>query len=190
MINQYQQRLVSAIQYFSKNVKYPSKTKMFKLLYFMDIEHIKETGLPITNLEYYTWDYGPVPRSVWHDLKDGYNPKYFSGFVKLIPINYDEEDESTKLEFRCIKSPDMSVFTPRQIKIIEKITLIYKEARSIEISKISHEIKKPWSITKEQKGMNKIIDLTLALEDSDPISKEDAERLISERKEMIYNFPF
>ena len=190
MVNQYQQRLVSAIQYFSKKVKYPSKTKMFKLLYFMDIEHIKETGLPITNLEYYTWEYGPVPREIWYDLKDGRNPEYFSGFVKLIPISYDEDDESSKLEFRCVKPPDMSVFTPRQIRILEKIAIIYRDAISIEMSKISHEINKPWSITKEQKGMNEKIDLTIAIESSNKIDQEKAKRLISEREEMIYNFPF
>jgi hypothetical protein len=43
MNNTYREKILNAVLYFAKNVKYPSKVKIFKLLYFLDFIHYKET---------------------------------------------------------------------------------------------------------------------------------------------------
>jgi len=190
MLNQYQDKLVSAIQFFTRNVKFPTKTKIFKLLFFFDEEHYKQTGLTVTNLDYFAWSYGPVPKSIWYDIKDGKEPDYLKGKVKLIPSSIDEENETIKLEIKSISQPDLTIFTPRQLKILEQIVFIYKDVKPNLISSISHQANKPWDLTIKQKGEKQKIDMNLALEPSDPITSEDADHLMNERKEMILNFPF
>ena len=57
----YKSKLINAIIYFSKEVKYPTITKIFKLLNILDFYHIKQVGIPVTNKKYYAWKFGPVP---------------------------------------------------------------------------------------------------------------------------------
>ena len=59
--NTYRQKLLIAIIYFTKNVKKPSKVKIFKLLYFLDFKHFQQTGRNVTNLDYFALEFGPVP---------------------------------------------------------------------------------------------------------------------------------
>jgi uncharacterized phage-associated protein len=188
MINQYQEKLVSAIQYFASKVKYPTKTKIFKLLFFFDEEHYKQTGLTVTDIDYYAWSFGPVPRKIWFDIKDGCTPDYMKGKIKLIHSSLDEENGTVKLEFKSIESPNMSVFTPRQIKILKQLVMIYKDIKPNVISSISHDRNKPWDLTIRTKGEKQKIDLNIALETTDPILKDEAEQLKRERDEMIRNF--
>ena len=50
--------------YFSK--KQPiSLTKALKLLFLLDETSVKETGVPITWLDYYAWERGPVANDVY-----------------------------------------------------------------------------------------------------------------------------
>jgi len=190
MIDQYQERLVAAIQYFAKNVKYPSKTKIFKLLFFLDEEHYKQTGLTVTNLDYFAWDFGPVPRKIWCDIKDGQEPDYLKGKIRLMPSYDDEDNESRKIEFRTIGSPNMMAFTPRQVLILENISKIYRDVKPNQISSLSHEKNKPWDVTIQTKGAKQKIDFDIVLSQSDPVTKDEAIQLMKDRSEMITNFPF
>ena len=42
-------------------VKPLGKLKLFKLLYFTDVTHMRTVGEPITGAEYLKYSYGPVP---------------------------------------------------------------------------------------------------------------------------------
>lgn len=61
--NSYREKLLHAILFFSSRVKTPSKVKIFKLLYFLDFEHFKETGRSVTNLDYYAMTLGQFPKT-------------------------------------------------------------------------------------------------------------------------------
>jgi uncharacterized phage-associated protein len=95
-MNLYKQKVINSILYFSKNVKHPSKVKIFKLLYFLDFTHFKETGRSVTNYKYYAWDFGPVPVELFNELKDEI-PKEFESFFSLKKTQVS--DEIDKIEF-------------------------------------------------------------------------------------------
>ena len=61
IITHRKEKLFNAIVYFVKNTKYCNKTKLMKLLYYLDFWHFKETGASVTGLDYYAWDFGPYP---------------------------------------------------------------------------------------------------------------------------------
>src|SRR5262245_53794223 len=83
--NTYRAKLLNAILFFVKKVKFPSKVKIFKLLFFLDFEHFKQTGRSVTNLDYYAWDFGPVPKDFFIELcKAGQVPEDFKNELNLM----------------------------------------------------------------------------------------------------------
>jgi hypothetical protein len=51
LITHERDKLINAIIFFAKNTRFLGKTKLCKLLYFLDFEHFKETGRPVTGLD-------------------------------------------------------------------------------------------------------------------------------------------
>ncbi len=184
--NIYRQKLLNAVLYFAGNTKFAGITKMSKLLYFLDFMHFKETGYPSIGLQYFAFDQGPVPKSFWLEVKDGNVPEDFKNKLAIIPKA--EESESNYKEFKAKASPDLSVFTPREKKILENIVFMFSELKAKDISDISHLKKEPWDITRKQKGKNGIIDYVLALDDKALVSKEEAEESLKEHFEIVKNF--
>src|SRR5215510_5956153 len=56
-------KLMQLIVFFAHHeaVKPLGKTKLFKLLYFTDVTHMRTVGEPITGAEYLKYPNGPVP---------------------------------------------------------------------------------------------------------------------------------
>ena len=56
-------KLMQLIVFFAHHeaVKPLGKTKLFKLLHFTDVTHMRTVGEPITGAEYLKYPYGPVP---------------------------------------------------------------------------------------------------------------------------------
>lgn len=69
LINHNREKLLNAIIYFLKNTKYCGLTKLCKLLYYLDFMHFRETGRAVTGLDYFAWDFGPVPQTLYFELK-------------------------------------------------------------------------------------------------------------------------
>ena len=52
----------NAILYFlNKQIKYPTKTKLFKLLYYLDFDYFERYDKAVTNDKYKKMQFGPVP---------------------------------------------------------------------------------------------------------------------------------
>ncbi len=74
IITNHRIKIINAIVYFANNTKYCGKTKLLKLLYFLDFRHFKETGKSVTGLDYYAWNMGPVPKDVYEELSGKMKP--------------------------------------------------------------------------------------------------------------------
>lgn len=68
LISHERDKLINAILFFGKETKNCGKTKLFKLLYFLDFEHFKQTGRSVTGLEYHAWKMGPVPVTLYDEF--------------------------------------------------------------------------------------------------------------------------
>ncbi len=153
----YRKKLLNAVLFFAKNTKHLNLTKVSKLLCFLDFTHFKQTGYPSIGLNYYTFRNGPVPRDFWLEIKDGSVPEDFKGKLALIPKTDDFAPNYKELEIRAIKSPDLSVFTPRETKILENLAFIFRDARAWEISEVSHLPNQPWDVTIKKGGENSLL---------------------------------
>jgi len=179
-INIYRKKLLNAILYFAKNTKHANLTKLSKLLYFLDFTHFKQMGYPFIGLEYYAFEKGPVPKDFWLEIRGGNVPDDFSGKFALIPKTDDFAPNYKELEIRAIETPDLSVFTPREKKILEELAFIYKEARAWQISEVTHLPKQPWDITVKNSGKNQIIDYLLAIDEESGVSLDEARDYLKE----------
>ncbi|SRR5260221_1035450 len=61
MLNEAKYR--NAILYFAHHVRQLGRTKLWKLLYYLDFDHFERYGTSVTGEEYWKWDNGPVPSS-------------------------------------------------------------------------------------------------------------------------------
>jgi len=186
--NIYRKKLLNAILYFAKNTKHVNLTKLSKLLYFLDFTHFKQIGYPSIGLEYYAFEKGPVPKDFWLEIRGGNVPDDFSGKFALIPKTDDFAPNYKELEIRAIETPDLSVFTPREIKILENLAFIYKEAWAWQISEVTHLPKQPWDITIKRSGKNQVIDYLLAIDEKSGVSLDEARDSLKEHFEVVQNF--
>jgi uncharacterized phage-associated protein len=187
MNNTYREKILNAILYFAKKVKYPSKVKMFKLLYFLDFIHFKETGQSVTNLDYYAWDYGPVPKDLFEELKSGEVPEDLRDHISIVP--YEKSADKAGFEFEAKHTPDLKVFSPREQRIMEELVFVFKDVTPTQISEISHLKNLPWDRTLKTKGKYARIEYELAIDQDAKTTKEDAKEQMEERAEMLANFP-
>ena len=187
-VNIYRKKLLNAVLFFAKNSKHLNLTKLSKLLYFLDFTHFKQTGYPSIGLQYYTFKWGPVPRDFWSEIKDGNVPEDFRGKLALIPRTDDFAPSYKEIEVQAIEKPDLSIFTPRETKILEDLALIFKDTRARDISEVSHLPKQPWDITFKKSGENCPIDYLLAIDERSEVSLDDARESLKEYFEAVRNF--
>ena len=183
----YRQKLLNSVLFFAQNTKHLNLSKISKLLYFLDFMHFKQTGYPSIGLKYYTFRKGPVPKDFWLELIDGNVPDDFMGKFALIPRTDDFAPDYKELEIRATEPPDLSFFTPREVKIMKDLAFIYKDARAWQISDVSHLPRQPWDITVKGKGWNQPIDYLLAIDDKSKVSLDEARDSLKEHFEVVQN---
>lgn len=188
LTNTYRRKLLNAVLYFSRRVRNPSKVKIFKLLYFLDFEHFKETGRSVTNLDYYAFDFGPVPLDFYKEIFDNTVSGDFTDALSIAPFESEETGKKGGM-FRAKRPPDLSVFSPREQRILEKLAFMFKDVDARTISDVSHFKNHPWDKTMKEKGTLEKIDYILALDSEADVSIDDALESMKEREEMLKNFP-
>lgn len=160
LIEHNREKLINAIIYFLKNTKYCGKTKLFKLLYFFDFIHFRETGKSVTDLKYYAWDFGPFPVDLFKEINSP-PPDFQKNFY------ISTKPDKQFVEIKPKKKFDDKYFTKRELRILEKIAFIFKEAKAEDIVEASHLPNHPWDKTIRSKGEKAKIDYMLALDDSE-----------------------
>jgi len=185
LINHNREKLLNALIYFSRNTHSCGKTKLFKLLYFLDFIHFRETGRSVTGLNYYAWDKGPVPQDLFHELKQ---PD--KDLKQTIALLKQSEDENDKLCRVIAKKPfDPKYFTKREMKIMDRLSFIFKDALAKDMVEITHLTGTPWDKTMKEKGPGKRIDYSLAIDGSKgALTSEEIEERMSEIKEVTQIF--
>ena len=176
------EKRVNAIVYFCRHTRNLSMTKLFKLLFFLDFLHFKEVGRPVTDLEYFAWDYGPVPAELFFEIKERRAPP------EILRCIVEEKDplsgESKGQYFKSIKSPDLEVFSQREIRILEEVSEIFRDAKATEMTEITHLKNEPWHKTLKTKGERAKIDFLLALDKDAKIDEDLARDRLELSKEM------
>jgi uncharacterized phage-associated protein len=179
LINHNREKLINSIIYFLKNTKYCGKTKLFKLLFLLDFSHFKQTAKSVTGLRYYAWQMGPVPAKLFHELSQPQDD--FKACIVTPP--QVSPDEFYKMKARC--QFEAKFFSQRELKLMEKIAFIFRDARAENMVEVSHLPNRPWDKTIKTKGEYQEIDYFLALDQTpESLCLEDAEEIFNDIEEV------
>jgi uncharacterized phage-associated protein len=177
IITHNREKLVNSIIYFAKNTKYCGKTKLMKLLYFLDFAHFKQTGKSVTGLGYFAWRMGPVPRELFEELSGRMKPDMKSAINDLPEEGFQQ--------IRPKKRFDPQYFSNKEIELLKDIAIIFRDAKADAMVESTHLKNEPWDKTLHEKGEFEKIDYMLAI-DSDIVSLpfNEAKERFEERLEM------
>lgn len=176
LIEHNREKLINAFIYFLKNTKYCGKTKLFKLLYFLDFMHFRETGKSVTGLDYCAWNFGPVPAELFKEIN---NPPADLQKNIFIPPTNDEQFVEMKPKSKF----DDKYFSKRELRILEQVAFIFKEAKAEDIVEASHLPNHPWDKTIRTKGEKAKIDYMFALDDTEnSLSSEEVSERVKDRE--------
>jgi uncharacterized phage-associated protein len=170
------EKLIHAATYFLKKTKYCGKTKLCKLLYYLDFMHFRETGRSVTGLVYQAWKFGPFPP----DFGNSLDTSSTTGFP-LMAVK--SETGFTEIKSKVVFDSDW--FSAREMSLLTKVAEIFQEAKTEHIVEASHLPNHPWDKTRKEKGDLAEIDYLLALDSStNSISLEEALEQIMDRKAL------
>lgn len=182
IISHNREKLLNAIIYFISNCGLVGKTKLFKLLYFLDFEHFKETGRSVTGLEYQAWKMGPVPVALQEEIEQ---PE--QDLNEKIDIEILESKKGyTFTNFKPKTDFDATHFTRRELRLLEDIASRYDMCNAQEMVYWTHIEKEPWHRVWEieNRRFEKIPYEYILDEEDDNFIKS----LVIERQEFIENY--
>lgn len=177
LIEHNREKLINAIIYFLDKTKFCGKTKLYKLLYYLDFMHFRETGRSVTGLDYYAWKFGPAPKELADEISA---PK--DDFKKSIFIQGSTNDFTV---MKPKKKFDDTFFTKRELKLLENVAYIFKEAKADDMVEASHLPNHPWDKTMRSKGEFSKIDYILAIDDTaKSLSLEEVKERLKDKEEI------
>ncbi len=177
IITDHREKLINAIIYFAKNTKFCGKTKLMKLLYYLDFYHFKETGKSVTGESYEAWKMGPVPKKTYEELSGTMRPDMEKGIQKLPEEGFQKIIPKKKFE--------SDYFSKRELRILKEVSFIFKDTKADQMVASTHLKNDPWHKTLKEKGKNQEIDYLLAIDqEGSRLSYEEAKDRVKERQEI------
>ena len=182
LVDRKKEKLTNAIIYFVDNTKFCGKTKLFKLLYFLDFEHFSKTGKSVTGLEYFAWPMGPVPTKLFEELDAPTELTSDSMEIstRRTPQNKEMLDITPKIAFK----PDY--FSKRELKLLETLSKEYFSSAAGDMIEATHLENLPWHEVYEVQGKKQQeIPYVLALKKSE---YEQIIKNVNENEEFERNY--
>jgi uncharacterized phage-associated protein len=181
LIDRDREKLLQAVVFFALHTRKLGKTKLFKLLYFLDFKHFRETGRSVTGLQYFAWPKGPVPVSLYGEL-DAPEPDW-DGKVAFSGI---DTGRGPMLSVRAQSDFDPSHFSRRELAILEGLAAEYRDTEADDMIEATHLENSPWHTVWVERGQRQQeIPYELALRRQDDEVLREAAREHAETKSAL-----
>lgn len=160
------EKLRQAILFFlyHANNHHLGRTKLMKLLYFLDFDHIRLYGQPVTGAEYTKWQYGPVAIDALHRLEK------MDGAGDIRTTQYQGR-RGTGYRYAPVAELDLSVFTDTELELLQSLAEKWRDLPMDDVVDASHA-EYPWNSVE----MNQRIPLRSALLSDGPRELSTARR--------------
>lgn len=137
------EKIGNLLIYLAEKLKPLYHTKLIKLLYLIDEESVRNSGVPVTWLDYKVWQYGPVSPPIY---EIHYKDNCFAEFINCEQNKYGRLI-SPKKDF----SDDE--FSKYELGVIDNIIKKYKGVNAEGLVDQTHGANTLWSITKEENNI-------------------------------------
>jgi len=108
-------------------------TKLYKLIYFSDVRHLREYGQSITGSEYIKYPHGPVPSRGEKILK----VMKKESVLEEKPIQITQEMQRRSL--RALRHANLSVFSEQELSTIDAVCTELGAMTATALSDLSHD---------------------------------------------------
>jgi uncharacterized phage-associated protein len=177
LVDNSRQKLINAINFFARDTRYCFKTKLFKLLYFLDFEHFKLTGRPVTGLEYFAWPKGPVPKALQDEIS---HPE--ADMLSSVSITQKPSNTGTMVQIRPVSAFDDSLFSKREIDLMQSLAKQYRDAKADDMIEETHLENLPWHKIYNVEGKRQqLIPYELAIRSQE---EEEMREVVKESRDM------
>jgi uncharacterized phage-associated protein len=139
IIDHDREKLVQAVIFFASRVRKLGKTKLYKLLYFLDFQHYRDTGRSVTGLVYSAWPMGPVPVELHEELKAPKDDWQGKATFKSIQVA-----KGSMLSVTPESAFDPTHFTRRELRLLEALAVQYRDSDSENMVEATHLENLPW----------------------------------------------
>lgn len=174
-------KLNNAILFFAKNTNRCYKTKLIKLLYYLDFIHFEQTGSSVTNIIYEAWEMGPYNKNL-SEMISSPNVEQINYFIPETIIYDDYEGILIKPNNNI--DVDFDEFSNREIRLMNEIANEFKNHSAKDMIKATHLESNPWDIVFNVNNQKReVIPYKLALEN---LSVEDKADMLYRINESSY----
>ncbi len=183
------EKLLNAIVFFVTNTRNCYKLKLFKLLFYFDFGIYRQTGRSVTGLRYFAWPLGPVPNDLVDELKA---PR--PDFARAVFVHEegaaDPDLPGPRLMIRGRKKFDETVFTQRELDMLEHLADVFRDATASMMTEATHLAGEPWHhVFKVERRPQAEIPYRLALDEKPgSITAEQADQIEREEREAVALF--
>ena len=134
------EKLEAAILFFidRANNGYLGKTKLMKLLYYADFDHVERYGVPITGAHYRKRPQGPVPDKAF-ELLD----QMASDNDRRITVEPRGVGPHMQYRYQVLVEPDLHIFTPPERATLEQVVARWEYEPLSRIVAATHS-EAPW----------------------------------------------
>ena len=160
----------NAILYFAKNLNpyQLGKTKLAKLLYYLDFISYRDKGKQVTGTLYYKQEHGPLSKDLTEMIGDLVEEKKLE--VDRIAVHNNEKQKD---QFRTLRDPDETVFDEYEQTLLKKLINKYADV-STEVMVAKSHLEAPW--VKAQNGAVLDYNFAFDIEDFDSEIEEEAKQ--------------
>jgi len=143
-------KIGTVVRHFAAQIPHLSLTKLLKLLYITDEMAMRETGTPITWLEYRVWKRGPVPAEIYQEIKHGEKMTIGSHLVSLdnyIQIKRQESPRRLGQEEVFIETKgedDLSMLSGYEVELLNRVIKQFGNMNATELIDFLHEEGSLW----------------------------------------------
>ena len=162
-------KMKHVILYFLEHINnfHLGRTKLMKLLYYVDFDHFEKYGAPVTGAKYRKFPLGPVP----DEADDVIAEMEAKGEVEQIKaVSVIRGKPAKYVQNRLISKSakfNPSLFTGAEMEVIERVAKVWEDATATAMTEASHK-EAPWAGTED----GKMIDYEMAQYRS-PLGDED-----------------
>ncbi|MFA8342046.1 MAG: Panacea domain-containing protein [Rhodothermaceae bacterium] len=135
------EKIGNIIYYLADQVTGINITKALKLLYIIDETSVKESGVPVTFLNYSVWQYGPVAEEVYDDLRhkspfDQPLRKYVSTEEKINPDTANYECLLLPNSDHTFSDDELSDY---EVELVDRIIKEYGSKSATQLVRLLHD---------------------------------------------------
>jgi uncharacterized phage-associated protein len=143
-------KIGTVVRHLAAQIPQLSLTKLLKLLYITDETAMRETGTPVTWLEYRVWKHGPVPGEIYQEIKHGEKVTIgkhlvsLDGYINVIRQGSPKRSGQEEVFIEAKGEDDLSMLSAYEIELLNRVIKQFGRMNAGELVNYLHQEGSLW----------------------------------------------